>query len=425
MFRLLSGDCRDALRLMGPDIIDAVVCDPPYEIGFMGRGWDSTGIAYDVGLWKEALRVLKPGGHLIAFGATRTYHRMAVAIEDAGFQLRDSLHWIYGSGFPKSTDLSKEADKQQGIWRGRAGALTSGNPALSGGNYERTAKGDPATEQGWAWKGWGSALKPGHEHFVLARKPIPGTLSKNVLTYGLGGLNIDACRMPFKPGAVDFSRKQRQQKAQGVVQFGAAGLIGKEIDTYKEGGRWPANMVFSHGAGCTETCEDDCPVAALEAQYPGASDFFPVIGGDALDRPFYYSPKVSRTEREAGCDGLPTRSGAEAVSREPGSAGMQSPRAGAGRTAEEVRNHHPTVKPWKLMEWCINLVCPDGGLVLDPFMGSGSTGIAAVRSGHNFIGIEQNAAYYDIARARISHALGDYPAWEVRADQEDPTGTVE
>lgn len=399
--RLLSGDCREVLRLIGSDTLDAIVCDPPYEIGFMGRGWDSTGIAYDVGLWKEALRVLKPGGHLIAFGATRTYHRMAVAIEDAGFQLRDSLHWIYGSGFPKSTDLAKEADKQHGIWRGRAGAQISGNPAMSGGNYERTAKGDPVTESGWAWKGWGSALKPGHEPFVLARKPIPGTLIKNVLAYGLGGLNIDACRVPIKPGSVDFSRKQRQKESNGVTPFGTAHNIGKEIDTYKEGGRWPANVVFSHSADCGSDCANDCPVAALEAQYPGASEFFPIIGGDTFDLPFYYSPKVSRAEREAGCS-------------------RTSPEAG-----EEISNTHPTVKPWRLMEWCINLVCPHGGLVLDPFMGSGSTGIAAVRSGRNFIGIEQNATYYEIARARIRHAFNDCPAWELRADAEDPASDVD
>jgi len=402
--RLLYGDCREVLARLGPESVDAIVCDPPYEISFMGRGWDATGIAYDVGLWEQALRVLKPGGHLIAFGATRTYHRMACAIEDAGFQVRDSLHWIYGSGFPKSTDLAKEADKQAGIWRGRAGALESENPAMSGGNYERTPKGEPATEAGWAWKGWGSALKPGHEPFILARKPMPTTLINSVLSCGLGGLNIDACRVPFKPGSVDFSRKQRQQRADGVVQFGSAGLIGKEIDTYKENGRWPANIVFSHSAACGDACAEDCPVAALEAQYPGAGEFFSIVGGDAFDRPFYYSPKVSRAEREAGCDGLPSRSGADAVGREPGSAGTQSPRAGAGRTATEVRNHHPTVKPWKLMAWCIRLVCPSGGVVVDPFMGSGSTGIAAINSGVHFIGIEQSAEFYEIARARIRHA---------------------
>lgn len=400
MFRLLSGDCREVLRLLGPESIDAIVCDPPYELGFMGKGWDSTGIAYDVGLWKEALRVLKPGGHLIAFGATRTYHRMAVAIEDAGFQIRDSLHWIYGSGFPKSTDVAKEADKQAGIWRGRAGAQISGNPAMSGGNYARTAKGDPVTEAGWNFKGWGSALKPGHEPFILARKPLPGTLIKNMLEYGLGGLNIDACRVPIPPGTVDFGRKQRQQVSNGVTAFGTAYNIGKEIDTYKEGGRWPANIVFSHAASCGETCADDCPVAALEAQYPGAGEFFSIVGGEALDTPFFYSPKVSRAEREAGCAGL------------------------SGEAGAEVNNNHPTVKPWRLMEWCINLICPTDGVVLDPFMGSGSTGIAAVRSGRNFIGIEQHAPYYSIARARIGHALHDYPAWQLCLDEKSADGDV-
>lgn len=405
MFRLLYGDCRTVLSLLGPESVDAVVSDPPYEIGFMGRSWDNTGIAYDAAFWKEVFRVLKPGGYVVSFGATRTYHRMAVAIEDAGFEVRDSLHWIYGSGMPKSMDIAKAYDKEAGIWRGRAGALLSDNPAMTGGNYARTPKGEPVTEAGWAWKGWGTNLKPGHEPFILARKPVPKTLLQNIEAYGLGGLNIDACRMAFEEGEVDFSHVQRQQHAGGAIEgaFGAARLIGTEIQTYKEAGRWPANIVLTHSTDCGLSCDPECPVGRIEAQAPGASRYFPVIQPEEAAA-FYYSAKVSRTERDAGCETLPQRSAKEAIQRDPETPGAKNGRAGASRTAEAVRNHHPTVKPVKLMEWCIKLTCPPGSTVLDPFMGSGSTGIAAANTGTRFIGIEQNPEYYDIARARVSHA---------------------
>lgn len=444
MFRLLYGDCRHVLAMLGPESIDAIVSDPPYEIGFMGRKWDNTGIAYDRTLWEQVYRVLKPGGYVVSFGATRTYHRMAVAIEDAGFEVRDSLHWIYGSGMPKSMDIAKAYDKEAGTWRGRAGALLSENHAMTGGNYARTPKGEPVTEAGWAWKGWGTNLKPGHEPFVLARKPIPKTLLQNIEAYGLGGLNIDACRMAFEEGEVDFSRMQRQQQVSGAIEgaFGAARLIGTEIQTYKEGGRWPANIVLTHSADCGTECQEDCPVGRIEAQVAGASRYFPVIAAEDSDA-FYYSAKVSRAERDAGCENLPSRTAKATVLRDPETPGAKNGRAGANRgagaplyycaacnlslqggraasvcpvsldgehvpeargTVEAVRNHHPTVKPTKLMEWCVKLVCPRGGTVLDPFMGSGSTGIAAANAGMRFIGIEQNPEYYDIARARVSHA---------------------
>jgi DNA modification methylase len=403
---LLAGDCLVRMRALPAESIDAVVCDPPYELGFMGKSWDSAGIAFDPATWREALRVLKPGGYLLAFGGTRTYHRIAVAIEDAGFEIRDSLIWNYGSGFPKS--------------------LNVGN-------------------------GRGTALKPAFEPVVVARKPLIGTVAANVLAHGTGALNIDACRV--QGGGAVHAVQSDPGKRTGTVGTDL-GFTQQDVDTFRAAqaasiertntlGRWPANVIFTHAPECGETCAPGCPVAALDAQSGvgkstvsarggsspnpmswgtaradgeklaghadagGASRFFTVTeygeDDDLLGVPFLYVPKASRSEREAGCGELPARSGAAAVDRAEGSAGL-TPRAGAGRSATEVRNHHPTVKPVAVMRWLIRLVTPPGGVVLDPFLGSGTTGIAAVREGFSFIGIEREAAYLDIARARIGHA---------------------
>lgn len=407
MNRLLFGDCRAALAHIGTHSIDAVVTDPPYELGFMGKSWDSTGIAYDVTLWREIFRVLKPGGHLVAFGATRTYHRMACAIEDAGLEIRDSLHWMYGSGFPKSRDVSKDLDKQAGIWRGKAGAVMSDNTAMSGGNYERTPKGRAVTEAAAAWDGYGTALKPAHEPFVLSRKPFAGTLAENVCLEGTGVININACRVPSDDGFEKAWDKPVR------TNIGAKG--GKFITTGAQhevditanrpvGGRWPTNLVLSHGPGCMPgACTEKCPVPVLNAQEAGVEKFFPVLNWDPeYDGAFFYHSKVSKSEREAGCDGLEARRG--------GSLNMRTD-AHAQSNGEDTgprKNHHPTVKPWRLMQWCIKLACPTGGTVLDPFMGSGSTGIAATHARTNFIGIEREPEYFNIATARIAHARSLY-----------------
>ncbi len=188
-------DCRFGMSSMPNDSVDAIVCDPPYELGFMGKRWDASGIAFDVAMWAEALRVLKPGGHLVAFGGTRTYHRMACAIEDAGWEVRDCLAWMYGSGFPKSLDVAKQLDKNAGHWRGRAGAVASDNAAMGGPNYARTEKGGPITAAAAAAAGYGTALKPAFEPAILARKPLDGTVSANWMEHGTGAINIDGCRI--------------------------------------------------------------------------------------------------------------------------------------------------------------------------------------------------------------------------------------
>jgi site-specific DNA-methyltransferase (adenine-specific) len=344
--------------------VDSVVCDPPYELGFMGKSWDSSGIAYDASVWSEALRVLKPGGHLIAFGSSRTYHRLASAIEDAGFQIRDQIQWLYGTGFPKSMDVSKAIDKAAGAERevicqrkGQTKTFNVGATQVVGDRNPVTA---PATDAAKQWSGWGTALKPAHEPAVLARKPLIGTIAANVLKHGTGALNIDACRVGDPAG------------------------------------RWPANV-----------CHDDS--AENRAAFPQDD-----TGHTAR---FFYSAKAQTGEREAGLDGLPMYSGGELTGREDGAPGTQNPRAGAGRQSEGRRNMHPTVKPIALMRWCLRLVNPPGGLVLDPFTGSGSTGCAAALEGMRFVGAELDAQHAEIARLRIAYwACEQSP---ITADQAD------
>lgn len=338
---VVISDARAALAAMPADSLDAALTDPPYELGFMGRAWDSSGVAFSVEFWCGVLRVLKPGAHLLAFGHSRTYHRMTCAIEDAGFEIRDSLDWIYGSGFPKS---------------------------------KTEASGMPP--------GQGTALKPGKEPIVLARKPLIGTLAENIARYGTGGLWIDACRLPVSPddkqGAWGDGRR-----AGGFVDTGAE--IGSTRPNGKrhEAGRWPANVLL-----------DEEAAAELDAQ-SGASRFF-------------YVAKPGRKERDAGCDHLPEKSGGEATDREEGSAGTQNPRAGAGRNGG-ARNYHPTVKPVTLMRYLLKLITPPGGVVLDPFTGSGTTGVAALLEQRRFIGTELTDEYAAIIDARLEHAAKGTP----------------
>jgi site-specific DNA-methyltransferase (adenine-specific) len=395
--------------------VDSIVCDPPYELGFMGKSWDASGIAYDLEVWRQALRVLKPGGYLLAFSATRTYHRMTCAIEDAGFEIRDCIGWHYGSGFPKSLDVSKAIDKTAGFWRGRAGAVVSENGSMSAPNYKRTDKGDPVTYDARRWSGWGTALKPAWEPVVVARRPLEGTVVGNVLKHGTGALNIDACRVRLAEGEVVPVPQSDPAKRAGEVGRDL-GFTGNDAEAFKQAqresiertntlGRWPANIILSHDPACGEECAPGCPCAAMDAQSggDGASRFFnqlPIEDEDLV--PFIYAAKASRSEREEGCDDLPAK---RPPSHE-ANINLTSPRAGTGRSAESVRNNHPTVKPVSVMAWCIRLVTPPGGLVLDPFTGSGTTGVAARREGMRFVGCELSEEYAEIARARIAHAIG-------------------
>ncbi len=372
---IIVDDMRSALANLEPESVDAIVTDPPYELGFMGKSWDSSGVAFSPETWAACLRVLKPGGHLLAFGGTRTWHRIAVAIEDAGVEVRDSIAWMYGTGFPKSLDVSKAIDKTAGIWRGRAGAVVSGNGSMSAPNYERTDKGEPATDDARLWEGWGTALKPAFEPVIVARKPLVGTVAANVLAHGTGALNIDGCRVGRAKGDTSGWAESGSNESENGSMSGKNYARDPKPDNAL--GRWPANVIL-----------DDTTAEMLDGQSAEVARFF-------------YCAKASTSERERGLDALPVRDAHELVDREEGSDGLQSPRAGAGRTSGGRRNIHPTVKPIALMRYLVRLVTPPGGLVLDPFAGSGTTGVAAVLEGFRFLGIEMDTAHACIAWHRI------------------------
>jgi site-specific DNA-methyltransferase (adenine-specific) len=367
---LLCDDMRAALAAMPEASIDSCVTDPPYELGFMGRAWDSTGIAFDPEAWRAVLRVLKPGAHLVAFGGTRTWHRIACAIEDAGFEIRDSLAWMFGQGFPKSLDVSK------------AGA-------------------------GIEWQGWGTALKPFFEPVILARKPLVGTVAATVIAHGTGAINVDGCRIGTDGGTRSTGEPNFKNN---IFGRGMGGLAYESA-----GGRWPPNVLLDEEAarmldeqsgavGAAAPVLGTEPSAAVRrdgitnerARVPGS--FHGDSGGASR---FCYVAKADGNERDAGLEALPLVQRGDLVDRAEDSAGIQNPRAGAGRTSEGRRNLHPTVKPIDVMRWLCRLVTPPGGVVLDPFTGSGTTGVAAVVEGFRFHGIELDTAHAVIAWHRI------------------------
>lgn len=369
-YYLFAGDNRTLMSNMGDETVDSVVTDGPYELvsivkrfggansapqqfgtdgayaraarGFMGQTWDATGIVNDPTFWAEVLRVLKPGGFLLSFGGTRTYHRMACAVEDAGFEIRDMLEWLYGSGFPKGSVVD----------------------------------------------GWGPAVKPGHEPICMARKPFKGSIAANRALHGTGALNIDACRVPFADDADEREAKDKNAHAafgSGAMTNAVYGKFDKPRDDYNAPGRFPANVLHDGSPEVLEAFPLTAAGGVPKARGPGG------IGNDGhagmlvaearaetdagSAARFFYCAKASKRDRE---EGLP-----------PG---------------DERANIHPTVKPTDLMRWLCRLVTPAGGVVFDPFTGSGSTGKAALLEGFRFIGAEMTPEYIPIARARMAFA---------------------
>ena len=481
---LLKGNCLETLKTLETASVDSIVTDPPYELGFMGKSWDNSGIAYNQDLWAECLRVLKPGGHLLAFSGSRTYHRMVVAIEDSGFEIRDQIMWIYGSGFPKSLDVSKAIDKNNGEpnrllkftnWMRTTGLkakeLDEATGTNMGGHYLSTASqpaiptvalwakirpliaevpewvdelvdrieaerkvvgtrevpvghafagevygGDSSnkevnvtlasTPEAQQWQGWGTALKPAHEPIVVARKPLIGTVANNVLTYGTGALNIDGSRVgKSKPAATNTAfnswrnlenRTDRQTPEQ----------------TYNQNqGRWPANVIHDGSdevlAGFPETApsRQGKPRGTAKKGLFANSEFNKVgtehnDSGSAAR--FFYCAKASKSERNAGLEGLPERR--ESDRERDDGVGEDNPR---NRTNEAKRNFHPTVKPLALMRYLVKLVTPPNGIVLDPFLGSGTTAVAAILERFEWIGCEMTEDYFPIIEARVAWAQNE------------------
>jgi len=425
--RLINNDCIAAMKEMEDNSVDSIVTDPPYELGFMGKSWDASGIAFKIEVWQQALRVLKPGGHLIAFSGSRTYHRMAVAIEDAGFQIRDQIMWVYGSGFPKSLNISKAIDKSAGAERevvGKgAGYGHQDDKEIDQkygfkADYNITA---PATDAAKQWDGWGTTLKPAHEPMVLARKPLEGTVANNVLTYGTGGLNIDGSRVAHlseadRASATPQGKVTSNKLAGSAPDIENAGRVDVERpDTSL--GRFPANFIHDGSdevvalfpsnvkgeigrAGRTSAGEYDASNFKMGVvTETGFKD-----NGSAAR--FFYSAKASRKDRNEGLDGF----GVKKNSKMFRTANNTSDTISQGFERFDTQpqaNNHPTVKPTSLMQYLVRLITPGGGIVLDPFMGSGSTGKACAYEGFDFIGIDQSAEYVEIARARIAFAQAD------------------
>jgi site-specific DNA-methyltransferase (adenine-specific) len=479
-YEILRGDCIEVLRAFPDNSFDAVVTDPPYGLEFMGKDWDApwktvgfttddpasrggfqdgTGgnafsrsrVSYGrekgfqewCELWaSECYRILKPGGHILAFGGSRMYHRLACAIEDCGFEIRDSIHWVYGSGFPKSHDVSHAIDKLSGAERtDRASSGPGGNKVFSP-TVTVFDKGTPVTEGAKKWSGWGTALKPAHEPIVVGRKPLETTVARNVLEHGVGAINVDGCRVPHNDNLFE-TLEIKDPTAKGVARVMGGTSEGWDapwkhdpdkvaarveranasLRKTQDLGRWPPNVLLTHSADCTqESCVAGCPVVEMNEQsgfsksppprvrtstderkshIPGHTAGEIAIGHDdsggaaRFFPAFRYQPKPSVGEKDKGLAGPgnfdPEKCGVGALGDN-----------GRGKVA---RNTHPTVKPVELMRWLVRLVTPKGGRVIDPFLGSGTTGVAAVAEMVEFVGIEREEEYANIASARIADAF--------------------
>lgn len=381
--KILLGDCLALMPTLPESSVDAIVTDPPYGLGFMGKDWDH-GVP-DEAFWREALRVAKPGAHMLVFGGTRTFHRLACAIEDAGWEIRDCVMWVYGSGFPKSLDVSKAIRKS-----------IPSIPSIS-------------------WSGWGTALKPAWEPIIVARKPLDGTVAQNVLKHGTGGINVDGCRIPaetwHRPNNGAGSRKfasayaqdkwTQEQMSKGANEFGSSH------------GRWPANLIHDgseevvglfpvlRGAGNVRPSKRPPGKRGVATNILDGclqESFRPVaLDGSGSAARFFYCAKASKKDRDEGIESLP-------FGPPPGSKRSKPAEGRSLALGMPRHNHHPTVKPTSLMRYLCRLVTPPNGLILDPFMGSGSTGKAAMLEGFRFLGIEMEPDYLEIARARIEHA---------------------
>jgi len=403
---IILGDALEALKKFPDNSVDAVVTDPPYGLRFMNQKWD-----YDVPsveLWREVLRVMKPGAHLLSFFGTRTYHRGVVNIEDAGFEIRDMIQWLYGEGFPKSMDISKAIDKEFGKLEEREVIGKNPNHRLSDGLYKLGFQGGrgnglitaPATPKAKKWQGWGTALKPACEPIVLARKPISErNIAQNVLKWGTGGLNIDGCRIPCRDGKPKFINLGRES----VICYGD-GLAGsKRTGEITFEGRFPANVIIDEEAA--KMLDEQSGVlksgTLLQHHKPKVKPhgIYGEFGVDRIRREypaneggasrFFYVAKAGRDERFAYCQDC----------------GEVLPQKEWEKHKDHNIEFHVTVKPLKLKEYLVRLITPPSGVVLDPFFGTGTTGVAALKQGFRFIGIEINEPYAKIAEHRLKPHL--------------------
>ncbi len=395
---VIQGDSKEELQKLEAESYHSCITDAPYELGFMGKRWDDSGIAFDVEFWKKVRRVLKPGAHLVAFGGDRTHHRMMAAIEDGGFEIRSTLMWIMAGGFPKSHDVSKAIDKLKGEDREVVGTKQIGNSSrsegkdwnqqsgFSNGEVDITA---PSSEEAKKWKGWGTALKPGYEPICLARKPLSeDTIAENVLKHSTGAINIGDCRIgdsknvPSSP-----SRASEGNSLSGSKDGSLRNETGNETGHNPNVGRWPSNLFFEerashlldkqsgtlHSRGNVN--QSTSGGGSGNTVNPGPkhkSDHHKreLLQKDGGASRFFYCPKAHQGERNIGCE----------------------------------NNEHPTVKPIELIAYLVRLTTPPGGKVIDPFGGSGTTGIASILEQKDFTLIEKDENHANLAERRIKYA---------------------
>ena len=450
---LLNGDCIEQMQKLKDEgkQIDSVVTDPPYHLtsiverygkdgsapakdkdglyqrqarGFMGKEWDGGDIAFRTDTWKLAYDLLKPGGYLLAFSASRNYHRMAVAIEDAGFEIRDQIMWIYGSGFPKSLNIGKAIDKRLGNEREVVGTRVSAFGDADGSETDdgRNLWGKESTKEveltmgSSEYEGWGTALKPAHEPIVMARKPLEGTNIDNVLKYGTGAINIDGCRIQSDDTGGERKTTTRKSRDENNVWTDDNSGMKQEENHFADAdpkGRYPANVMHDG----SDVVQDIFPQTSKSVStkrtrktigsFGMPNDTTPEYDDEGTAARYFYCPKTSAEERNRGLESFTAKpmawgnqAKAELKRGNLNFKGNQGDGSKHNKVAMRL-NTHPTVKPQELMKYLCRLVTPKGGVVLDPFMGSGSTGMAAKDEGFDFIGIEKEKEYFEIAEARI------------------------
>jgi len=422
-YKLYQGNMLDMLEVIESNSIDSIVTDPPYELNFMNKGWDNSGIAFQKETWKKCYEVLKPGGYLLAFGGSRTFHRIACAIEDAGFEIRDTIMWLYGSGFPKSQNIGKMYDKKMGNDREKIGETKIGKTSLGDGsgwdtsqnmkNIKATGKID-ITKGTSKWEGWGSCLKPSFEPIIVARKPFKGSLVDNVIQYGVGGINIDECRVGDEER---FSPKATLGDS-GIYNWNNETNENEEYKGKMVTGRFPANTILTYdetdfdevcggfpntkGGTRHNTCERKSEMTSFGFQNNTRNEF----NDSGSASRYFYCAKASKKDRDEGLD----------IEESVITDGRKKPIDNAFNRGETLRkNTHPTVKPTSLMQYLVRLVSPNGATILDCFNGSGSTGKAVMyenyerNKNYKYIGIELTEEYLPIAKARIEYVCNLKP----------------
>lgn len=405
MYKLYGGSMLDMLDDIDPCSIDSIVTDPPYELNFMNKSWDNSGIAFQKDTWEKCFSVLKPGGYLLAFGAPRTFHRIACAIEDAGFEIRDTIMWLYGTGMPKSMNLGKAVESK--LVNGSANTQDWKNLKWTKVETGRLGNLDQLSEEGKQWDGFGTSLKPAYEPVIVARKPCGGSTTDNVIKYGVGGINIDECRIPYEatpnPATNPLYRKENGYKlGYGVNSDPSAYALKKDNGemNINSNGRFPANVILTYDDSDFDEVCGGFPIGgkngSISKRYKMNNTVYGDYGycntWDAYDDSgsaarYFYCAKATKRDRDEGCG----------------------------------KNFHTTVKPTALMQYLVRLVTPRGGTVLDPFMGSGSTGKAVAyenndrNADYSFIGVELNDDYLNIAKARIDYAMSDKEKVDIKS----------